>query len=49
MGDAELKDLKAEAKAEARRLAEIPEPEMDLDKLVAAGDRVKRENKLKRI
>ena len=49
MNDAELEDLKAQVKEEKKKLAEVPEPEMDLDKLSAAGDRVKREKKLKNL
>lgn len=49
MNDAELKALKDEAKEERAALEKVPEPEMDLDKLAAAGDRVKREAKMKKL
>lgn len=47
MNDGDLKALKEEVKTREKKLKEVPAPEMDLDKLAAAGDRLKREKTAK--
>ena len=47
MNDGDLKALKEEVKAREMKLKEVSPPAMDLDKLAAAGDRVKREKAAK--
>ena len=49
MNDSELKALKEEANEEKKALEKVSEPEMDLDELAAAGDRVKTQASLKKL
>ena len=49
MNDAELKAIKEEAALEKKKLEIQPEPEFDLDKLAASGERVKTEKKMKKL